>query len=230
MTDSHTKQKALTWSFSSIKLYENCPKKYYHLRVAKSIVEPETEAMLYGTAAHTAAEEFVRDGTPLPRGFAYMQEALEIIREIPGEKLCEFKLGLKEDLSPCEFNDPEVYFRGIADLIIIDREKKRAYVLDYKTGKNARYADTGQLELMALAVFKRFPEIEHVRAALVFVVAKEFVQTYYDRWQLTGFTEKFAGLLEQLKTSMQSDVFNPRPSGLCRAHCPVTECSYNGRR
>ena len=220
----------LTWSFSSLKLYENCPKKYYHLRILKDIVEPETEAMLYGTAAHEAAENYVRDGTPLSKGFSYMQDVLDILREVPGEKLCEFKLGLREDLSPCEFNDPDVYFRGIADLIILDRERKRAFIIDYKTGKSARYADTGQLELMALAVFQKFPEIEHVRAGLIFTIAKAFVQSYYDRWELTNFTDKFSSALTRLKKSMETNVFNPKPSGLCRAHCSVLGCSYNGRR
>lgn len=227
MADSPTK---LTWSFSSLKLYENCPKKYYHLRILKDVVEPETEAQLYGTAAHEAAENYVRDGTPLPKGFAYMQEMLDVLREVPGEKLCEFKLGLREDLSPCEFNDPDVFFRGIADLIILDRERKRAFIVDYKTGKSAKYADTGQLELMALAVFKKFPEIEHVRAGLVFTIAQAFVQSYYDRWELTGFTAKFSDTLIQLKSSLETGVFNPKRSGLCRAHCSVTECTFNGRR
>jgi hypothetical protein len=227
MADSPTK---LTWSFSSLKLYENCPKKYYHLRIAKDIVEPETEAQLYGTAAHEAAENYVKDGAPLPKGFSYMQEVLDILRDIPGEKLCEFKLGLKADLSPCEFSDPEVYFRGIADLIILDHDRNRAFIIDYKTGKSARYADTGQLELMALAVFKKFPNIETVRAGLIFTVAKDFVQAYYERDQLTDFTPKFSNALIQLRTSMETGVFNPKPSGLCRAHCSVTGCAYNGRK
>jgi len=59
-------KKAPAWSYSSITLFDQCPKKYYHLRVVKDIKEPESEAMLYGTAVHTAAEEYVRDGTPIP--------------------------------------------------------------------------------------------------------------------------------------------------------------------
>jgi hypothetical protein len=32
------------------------PEKYFHLRVAKNFKEPETEALLYGTQVHEAAE------------------------------------------------------------------------------------------------------------------------------------------------------------------------------
>jgi hypothetical protein len=222
--------KSLVWSFSSLKLYEQCPKKYYHLRIAKDTVEPTTEAQLYGTVAHEAAEKYVRDGTPLPEGFLYMKDSLDVLRRIPGEKLCEYKLGLTEDMQPCGFTDANVYFRGIADLIILDRDRGRAFIVDYKTGKSTRYADTGQLELMALAVFKHFPEVEYVRAGLLFTIARDFIRTHYKKEELSELPVKFSDTLVRMKSSISDGVFNPRPSGLCRAHCAVTECPHNGRR
>jgi hypothetical protein len=63
-------------------LFQQCPKKYYHLRVAKDIVEPKSEQMLYGTVAHKAAEDYVRDGTPLEPQFAYMQPTLDALRTV----------------------------------------------------------------------------------------------------------------------------------------------------
>jgi len=47
------------WSFSRIKSFEQCPKQFYHLKIAKDYVESETEAMRYGTEAHLVAEEFI---------------------------------------------------------------------------------------------------------------------------------------------------------------------------
>ena len=55
------------WSFSRIKAFEQCPKKFYHLKIAKNYREPETEAMHYGTIVHEAAEKYIRDGEPLPK-------------------------------------------------------------------------------------------------------------------------------------------------------------------
>ena len=55
----------MKWSYSSLGLFQQCPRKYYHLRVAKDIVEPESEAMNYGTRFHEAAELYMRDGTPI---------------------------------------------------------------------------------------------------------------------------------------------------------------------
>ena len=47
--------KPITWSYSSLALYQQCPKKYYHLKVVRDIKEPETEAMRYGTEFHSEA-------------------------------------------------------------------------------------------------------------------------------------------------------------------------------
>ena len=69
------------WSFSKIKSFEQCPKKFYHLKVAKDYREPETEAMLYGTAVHLAAEEYIRDGTPLPPEYDYCTGADNVIKK-----------------------------------------------------------------------------------------------------------------------------------------------------
>jgi len=64
------------WSFSRIKSFEQCPKQFYHMKIAKDYHESETEAMRYGTEAHLVAEEFIRDGKAVPSKFAYMKDPL----------------------------------------------------------------------------------------------------------------------------------------------------------
>lgn len=217
------------WSFSRIKAFEQCPKKFYHLKVAKDYKEPETEAMTYGTEVHLAAEEYVRDGIEIPAPFAYIKPHLDALKQIEGEKLCEYEMGLTESLEPCGFKDENVWFRGIADLLIVNREKKRAFVVDYKTGRNSKWADKGQLELMALAVFKHFPEIEEVKAALLFVVTNDFIRDKYLKEDEPRLWRKWLTDYTTMEKAYKRDVWNARPSGLCRKHCIVTECPHNGR-
>ena len=216
------------WSFSRIKAFEQCPKKFYHLKIAKNYREPETEAMHYGTVVHEAAEKYIRDGEPLPKQFEYMEPTLRVLLSMKGEKLCEYEMGLTENLEPCAFDAEDVWFRGIADLIIINRENKVAKVLDYKTGKSAKYADKGQLELMALATFKHFPEIETVRAGLLFVVANKFITDEYYKNEEQKLWRKWLFDYGRMEKAYKNDVWNAHPSGLCRRHCVVTECPHNG--
>ena len=187
----------------------------------------QTEAMLYGNQFHTAAEHYIKDCAPMPERFDYAVGALDSLQAKQGEKLCEYKLGLTEDLKPCGFYDKEVWFRGIADLIILDDDL--AWVVDYKTGRSARYADKGQLELMALATFKHFPEVEEVRAGLLFVVAKNLVRDTYSRENEATLWEKWLTNYGKMKLAEVNNVWNPRPNGLCKRHCAVIECAHNGR-
>jgi len=216
------------WSFSSIKAFDQCPKKYYHLKVAKDYKEPLTDAITYGSEFHKAAELYIKEGVPLPPQFNYAKGALDNLNQLPGEKLCEYEMGLTENLDPCGFRDEQVWWRGIADLIILDREKGEARVLDYKTGKSAKYADTGQLELMALAIFKHFPEVKKVKAGLLFVIAKQFVKDNYNIDAAPTMWQKWLRDHDRMRFAYQTNVWNPRPSGLCKKHCVVVECPHNG--
>jgi hypothetical protein len=216
------------WSFSSIKSFDQCPKKFYHLKVVKDYKEPLTDAITYGSEFHKAAELYIKEGTPLPPQFNYAKGALDNLNQLPGEKLCEYEMGLTQNLDPCGFRDEHVWWRGIADLIILDREKGEARVLDYKTGKSAKYADTGQLELMALAIFKHFPEVKKVKAGLLFVIAKQFVKDNYNIDAAPTLWQKWLRDHDRMRFAYQTNVWNPRPSGLCKKHCVVVECPHNG--
>lgn len=219
----------IKWSYSSIKLFEQCPRKYFHLRVLKDIQEPESEAMLYGTRFHEAAEHYIKDGVPIPAAFNFVKPVLDNLKSLPGEKLCEYQMGITEDLQPCGFHDENVWFRGIVDLLILNREKGEARVVDYKTGKSAKYADPDQLELMALCVFKHFPEIKKVRGGLLFVICNALIKDRYDVEAQEVMWSKWQQKHSRIKIAYDNDVWNPKPSGLCRKHCPVLSCSHNGR-
>lgn len=214
------------WSYSKIKSFENCPKQFYHTNVLKEFPFQDTTATIYGKEFHTACELFIRDGKALPPQFSFMEETMQRLAAMPGDKHCELKMGLTADLEPCDFFAKDVWFRGIADLIVIDGETAR-YV-DYKTGKSSKYADTGQLQLMALAVFKHFPQVKKVKGALLFTIANDMVKQDYSvtdegvLWK--PWVQKYAALQKATETG----VWNPRPSGLCKKHCPVTECPHNG--
>jgi len=214
------------WSFSRLKSFEQCPKQFYHMKIAKDYTEGETEAMRYGTEAHLVAEEFIRDGKPVPVKFAYMKDVLEALNRRRGNKITEIKMGLTQELEPCAFRSKDVWWRGIADLVITDGST--AWIVDYKTGKSAKYADKGQLELMALATFKFFPDIKSINAALVFTKAKKFIKHKYTDDMIDSLWDKWLSKFKRMEVAYETDTWNAHPSGLCKRHCAVVECVYNG--
>ena len=135
-------------------------------------------------------------------------------------------MGLDDNLDPCGFRDKNVWWRGIADLIII--KDKKAWVIDYKTSKSAEYADKGQLELMAMATFKHFPEIQKINAGLLFVIANKAVKEVYRKEDSGDLWDKWFYKYSRMEIAEKEDVWNARPSGLCKRHCVVLECIHNG--
>ena len=220
-----------TWSFSSIKTFDQCPKKYYHLKVAKDYKEDfDTQPILYGNEFHKAAEEYIGQAVTLDPRFEFARPVLDKLNNMKGEKLCEYRMGLTADLEPCGFFDKDVWWRGVSDLTILNRETGVAKVIDYKTGKSAKYAEKGQLELMALATFKHFPEIKVVKGGLLFVVCNAFIKDTYTIENEATLWQKWLGEYGKMEQAYEVDTWNPRPSGLCRAHCIVLECPHNGRK
>jgi hypothetical protein len=219
-----------TWSYSAATTFEQCPKKYFHLYVAKDVKQDSnSEVLLYGNEVHKACELYIGKGKALPAKFAQFQGVLDKLKAIPGEKLPEYKLGMTKDLKPTGFFDNDVWWRGVADLLILDRDKGLATVIDYKTGKNSERADTRQLSLLSTAIFKHFPEIKIIKAGLVFLVAKDLIKEQYHVDNIDDLWVEWDNLIKRIDAAYESDVFNPSPNFLCRNYCPVTQCSHCGK-
>ena len=82
---------------------------------------------------------------------------------------------------------------------------------------------------MALATFKHFPVVNTVRAGLLFVVSEELIRDSYTSDDENGLWQKWSDRFEDMEAAYDNDVWNPKPSGLCRQWCQVVECPHNGR-
>jgi len=164
----------VTWSHSSLKEFENCPRKYHATKVLKKYPFVKTDQMRYGDELHKAAEHYVK-GEALPQQFEFIQPTLDALLAKNGSKHAELKLAATKDFEPCDWFSKDTWVRGIIDLLILDEENKTAWVVDYKTGSD-KYPDRDQLELMALLTFAHYPQVEQVNAALLFVVKESIVK------------------------------------------------------
>jgi hypothetical protein len=217
------------WSYSKVNTFKQCPKKYYHLNVKKDVKDRGNAATAYGSKVHSAAEKYIRDNKPLPKEYSFIKPTLDAFNRIEGEKHCEIRLGVAKDgdeFSPLGFWDKNVWYRGIADLLIVNGEK--AYLVDYKTSKTANYADTQQLDLLAGAVFINYPEVKKIKSALSFVVCDGFVTKEHTADMYKSYIGVFDEALERIEVADNEGVWNPIDGPLCR-FCPVTSCEHNRR-
>lgn len=212
----------IQWSYSSLKDFKNCPRQYNEVKVLKRFVKKQTKQMLYGTEVHSALENYVKDGSPLPKNYEVYRKQLDPLKEMEGTKFPEHQMAVTTERVPCEFGSPDYWVRGIADLLVVDGE--HGFIVDYKTGSN-RYPDPKQLQLMALLTFSHFPEVQHIKAGLLFVAHEHFVTSEYSRSDLERLWADFAGDLERLRLSFANDSWQPNPTPLC-GWCPVKTCEF----
>lgn len=207
------------WTFSQLEKFETCPKQFYHVRVAKDVIEPQTEATLWGSKVHTAMEDRIRDGTPLPEGMEQWEGFAKQICAMPGEKLAEEKMALDKSFQPADWDN--AWTRGIADMLIVHGSK--AATLDYKTGKRKL---THQLMLYAAYTFAYYPEVETVTTGFVWLRDKKIDRETFTRADISTIWGTFLPKVRKLEIAYEKDKWIARPSGLCNGWCPVKSCEF----
>ena len=216
----------LTHSFSALKMYENCPRRYMHQRVNKEVQDEGSDASKYGERIHEALELRLRDQSPLTdetRKYESLCTAIE--RESKdGELFVEQKMTLNKNLTPTEWFAPDAWFRSVLDVLMIHENQKKAFVLDWKTGK--RRPDFTQMEIFALQVFKHYPEVDSVTSALVWLRDYKMDTQVYKREQSNEMWAKIMARINRIYESLEHDTWPPKPSGLC-PWCPAKHiCDY----
>lgn len=216
-------------SYSGIKAFEGCPRKFHDTKIVKLYPREDTEATLYGTALHEQAELHIKENKPLDPAFKFIQPTMDMLMAMPGRKMCELEMGVKKTLEPCDFNDPDYWCHGIADLVIVDDDNLTARVFDYKSGGN-RYPDTDQLMLMSLMIFKHFPHVRSITGGLLFVLKNSVTKYKVHRDQEAELWWRWRERVARLDAAIHHNRWPEKPSGLCRQYCEVLQCSHNGRR
>jgi CRISPR/Cas system-associated exonuclease Cas4 (RecB family) len=216
----------MKWSFSSLKQYINCPRQYNEVKVLKNYEVKATQQMLYGTDVHEALENYAKTGAALPNNYKRFATLVDPLLEIDGERFIEHKMALNADKQVCSFQAKDYWVRGIVDLMIISDDT--AFIVDYKTGSD-KYPDMKQLKLMALMTFAHFPEVQHVKAGLLFILHNNFMPDEYHRDDIEKLWSAFTPDLERLKMSHDINQWQANPTPLC-GWCPVTVCEHHRSR
>ncbi len=175
----------------------------------------------YGDAVHKAIEAYLKFNTPLPEEFKKFQKWVDVAASLPGERLIEAKMGLTKEGKICGFFDKDVWWRGLPDFVAVNEAKGIARIIDWKAGKSSKYADTDQLELLALAVFAKYPKVNKVKGLLAFLVVDQPIDRTYYRKDFAVTLSKWIGRIDAIRAAEEHDVWNPTASGLCNPWCPV---------
>lgn len=210
------------WSFSSLDKFVNCPRQFHAVKVAKTVVEPETEQMRWGTWMHKQFEDRQKFGRPLPADIMKHETFMLMLLNLPGTFETEQKVALDRRGMPTTFFAKDVWWRGIIDYVKINGT--HAYVADYKTGKP--HQKFGQLKLFALYIFAKYPEVRTVKVEFYWTATMTCTGDVYTRDMSSRLWSEFVPNLKQYMKAFHTNTWQPRPSGLCNGWCPVTTCEF----
>jgi len=213
----------LSHSYSAIKLYENCPLRYFRQRIVKDVIDEGGEASKYGERVHAFLESRLK-GEDLPQEVAQYEILCLAVEKMAegGELYIEKELVLTENLTPTGWWDADAWLRSKLDVLVI--QGADAVVMDWKTGK--RNADRFQMQLFAAQVFKHFPDVVRVKTCLTWLKTLEMDTEVYNRVDINPVWAEIMKRIQRIHSSVEHDNWAARPSGLCR-FCPARhDCDY----
>jgi hypothetical protein len=213
----------LSHSYSSIKLFENCPLRYYRQRIKKEVADEGSDATKYGERIHAFLEARLK-GSALNAEAAQYEPLCQGVERLAqrGELHIEKELVLTDNLTPTGWWEPDAWLRSKLDILVIVGPD--AVVMDWKTGK--RNPDFFQMQIFAAQVFKHYPEVQRVKTVLVWLKDMKKDEETYNRIDINGCWAEIMTRIQRIHDAYEHGNWPARPSGLCR-FCPCRhDCDY----
>lgn len=221
------------WSFSRLQDFEACPFRA-KLKIIDKIPEPERElrpgqtehANDRGTRIHEACELFVRGEGPFPPEAKHFEAELksQAQRYKQGLVSLEGEWGFNKNWEPVDYKF--AWLRVKADSVTF-LTKEHAAVIDLKTGK--RFGNEikhgEQLQLYSLAVFLRYPQIEHVTAELWYLDVNDLASLDIVRPTGLRFLKPFD---KRGRKMTEATEFPPNPNAHSCKYCPYHPARGSG--
>lgn len=214
----------LSHSYSSIKMYENCPKRYYHQRVMREVEDTGNEATLWGERVHKMLEDRLKGAADLPKEVEKYEPlcAALVNKARGGTLLAEEEMTLNAQLRPTGWWAADAWLRSKIDVLIL--KGNTAAIFDWKTGK--RRPDNLQLELFALQVFTHKPDVDKITSSFIWLKDNSVDSETYHRSEVVDMWERVLVRIGHIEHSQEIDSWTAKPSGLCR-FCPCRDfCEF----
>jgi hypothetical protein len=221
-------QPSFSFSWSRIKNFETCPRRYWEIDIEKNYVE-KSDALDYGFRMHHAAAQRVSHNIALPKEFEKLEKWIQKFTKDSEEKSVgiqtELKLAIDRDNKPVPWFSKKAYYRGVIDFLKI--RKPVALVVDWKSGQMQN--DIPQLGLFAQLVFAHYPWVRAVKLIYVWIKEDDSNEENLYPKDMIELWEDIGPRVKELEKAHLIEHFPPKKSGLCKAFCPVVKCEFNGR-
>lgn len=218
--------KPFVWSYSNLTAFELCPKKYFHEKIAKDVVMKTNDTQAYGIYAHKSFEDRMIKNKPLPMDLKHHEKTLVRLYDVPGQGMPEQKLAINDKFECTGFFDSDVWCRGIVDYAKIKDGSDTLLVADWKFGRMQEGFD--QIKLMMAMMTSYHPELENFVGLYYWAKDKRITKTTLTSKQIPEVWNTFLPRVSHMEQSVVAGEFPAKKNFLCKKHCPVVKCPWNG--
>lgn len=219
----------MSFSYSSISRFEQCPRSYFYQYVEKSVPYQQSEQAKYGSDCHSFLEGVVKGTTEFTPRYEFLRPVVDAIKAIPGEVYPEHRLAFHKDWTPTTWFDKTSFVKGALDLYVKHPKQPRAKIVDFKfTGKVEPSKYKGELQMFSLLTFKADPELQRIDTSLLWLKTRgpESKGTY-TRENLPELEDIIMGKIARIEDATRLDNFRTVKTPLCAGWCSVGEQCEN---
>lgn len=226
------------FSFSAVDQFEKCALKYKVTRLERLYPNEQTPEAEWGEHVHAELEKAINTGTVLPSDVSQYQPLVDAVHERADKGWdlmteCLFaihhdgtaSITLDPDEASAAWQDTANLLAGYIDLLMVAPDSSEAVIVDWKTNKSSRYANTQQLDLYALGVMLANPTVERITGCLMFICDNyKMVKSHYTRADIPKLLNVWRDKTRRIQLAIINDNFPPcEPTPLC-GWCPHEPC------
>ena len=227
------------WSHSALECHDNCAWCYHEKYVAKNLPpEEKSDEQNWGLYVHKQFEDYLtikpdkigdlaagKSGYEMPIDLRIHEPFLQGLLKKDGILWAERQVALsRQPFGVCAYFGPDVWWRGVLDVTIVEVEEGRATIVDHKTGKPHQKWE--QLAMSAVYTFVEHPGINLVNAQFYWTVDQTVTKKVWGRSEMDSLIGMFLPKLQAYVHSWKNDAWPKKQSGLCAGWCPVTTCEF----
>lgn len=139
------------------------------------------------------------------------------------EKLMGIKL-TENGFEQCDYNDPDAFARGRADIMMLDANGDVATIIDHKTQRNESKANTFQMGFYAWVLKKTYPFLKEIRTVLHFAQYGKYSEPFV--WTDEYLAEVESDILTRISIIEGRTSWEPVQTNNCqycqfKAECPA---------
>lgn len=224
----------VAWSHSALSCFLECPQKYYREKVTKEVPFIETEALVEGRRIHDALEKCMKEKGRMQPPYEHLQSLADFGMSLPRVEIeSEFALTVANGkMEPCGWFDRKVKVWARCKIDVLSwltvNDKKRALVVDWKTGKY--WGPDMQPERTALFLFWYYPELQNVTTVWYYMKpGPEQKRQHFNRADVPRLMHEVIQGLNGIAKCTDEGQWPLTPGKGCK-FCGVTSCVNQGKR